>query len=74
VTGKPDLPDDPPFLSVVADDDRYAVRSQFNVMNDSIIYLSLLKYKVRRAAGAFDAGRATLDNIDGALPENRPRQ
>jgi hypothetical protein len=73
-TGKPDLPDDPPFLSIVADDDRYAVRSQFNVMNDSIIYLSLLKYKVRRAAGAFDAGRATLDNIDGALPENRPRQ
>jgi hypothetical protein len=74
VTGRADLPDDPPFRGIAADDDRYAVRSQVNPMNDSIIYLSLLKYKVRRAAGLFDAGHATLDNIDGGLPANRARQ
>jgi hypothetical protein len=41
-------------------------------MNDPAIYLSLLKYKIRRAAGAFDPARAVIDNVDGTLRENRP--
>ncbi len=68
----PDLPEDPPLLRLAGNDDRYMLRSGFNPMNDVLTYLSLLKYKVRSGAGLFNEGGATIDNIDGTLPENRP--
>jgi len=70
--GQPDLPADPLFARLAAADDHYYLRTGLNPMNDPLIYLSLLKYKVRRAAGQFDPTRAVIDNVDGRLPENRP--
>jgi hypothetical protein len=70
--GRPDMPPDPLFARLAGNDDRYFLRSALNPMNDPAIYLSLLKYKTRRAAGAFNPARAVIDNVDGTLRENRP--
>jgi len=72
--GDPDPRRDPLFVRLRAEDDRYFLRSAVVPMNDPILYLSLLKYKVRSAAGLFDPARAVIETVDGSLPENRPER
>jgi hypothetical protein len=71
--GDPDPRRDPLFSRLEAADDRYFLRTAVGPRNDPIIYLSLLKYKVRLSAGVFDPNRAVIENIDGSLAENQPQ-
>jgi hypothetical protein len=69
-TARGKLSRDPLFHRLRADDDVYFLRSSLAPMSDPIIYLSLLKYKVRAAAGVFDPQSAVIEIIDGANPDN----
>jgi hypothetical protein len=61
---------DPLFHRLRADDDVYLLRSHLWPQSDPIIYLSLLKYKMRAAAGLFDPQRAVIETVDGSKAEN----